>query len=280
MTFDIDSELRYFAAINEASARVTPEMKAAYRRETVAERIQRVGALVYERFDGIVQQGHFAGMRIAHETSWRHPHFAQMVLGVYEQPVTDVLFSPRFADRRVFINVGAADGYYAVGMCHARRMDRAHAFEVNDDGRALIAANAARHGVAHQISVHGAATPEALAALLRDVRPSDAVALVDVDGYEFELLSERILSDYRNCVFVIEIHNWIDDFLSRYRTFLVDAARYFEIQTLSATVRDVDPLSLLADLPDDNRYLLLSEGRPCLMRHLVLSPLDTSCASS
>ena len=103
---------------------------------------------------------------------------------------------------------------------------------------------------------------------------SDVIVLVDIEGSEFDLLSEQMLDLLKECVIVIEVHNWVDNFEDKYRQFLNNAMNHFNIEVLRQTKIDFERLDLLPELPDDNRYILMSEGRPCLMRYLVLSPRE------
>ena len=72
---------------------------------------------------------------------------------------------------------------------------------------------------------------------------------------------------------IIQIHNWIDDFETRYAQLLRDLAEYFNIEKLEPIERNTANFSELRSYTDDNRLLLVSERRPCLMRFLKLTPL-------
>jgi len=68
------------------------------------------------------------------------------------------------------------------------------------------------------------------------------------------------------------VHNWIPNFLEVYEAFLRVASQRFHIDRLTPIARDTAALPELRDLTDDNRLLLVSERRPCIMRFLKLTP--------
>ena len=61
-------------------------------------------------------------------------------------------------------------------------------------------------------------------------------------------------------------------FFEMYETFLRAADERFCVERIAPVTRDVGILPELRDFTDDNRLLLVSERRPCLMRFLKLTP--------
>ncbi|MDC0569931.1 hypothetical protein OAO64_01250, partial [Gammaproteobacteria bacterium] len=167
------------------------------------------------------------------------------------------------------------DGYYLIGLCLSGRMDKAYGFEIVADSRDAISKNAKINGQNHKIVTREIADLASLKNLSSSVEMSDVVVLVDIEGSEFDLLSKDVLHLLKECVIVIEVHNWIDNFEDKYRCFLNNAMKHFKIEVLRQTTIDFEKLDLLPEFPDDNRYLLMSEGRPCLMRYLTLSPKES-----
>jgi hypothetical protein len=271
---DIESEVAYLEGLNAAIASVSEQMKNTWIKETVAQRYIRINDLVFEKFDGIVQAGPFKGMKIPKASTWTYNHTAQMILGLYEKSVHDVLFRSEFLDRRTFIDVGAADGYYLIGLCLSGRMDQAYGFEIVANSRDAISRNAKINNQRQKIAIKGIADYDSMTSLLDCIEMSNVILLVDIEGGEFDFLCEELLSLLKECVIVIEVHNWIDNFEDKYRQFLKHAKRLFKIEALRQTSIDFERLNLLPEFPDDNRFLLMSEGRPCLMRYLVLSPKE------
>lgn len=267
----IERERAFFEKVFARQARATMAMREEWRAETVLQRRRRVSSEVYDLFGGVVGYGPFKGLSLQKNNWWGGADFASMLLGLYEKEVLDFLFSKRFDGFESFVDIGAADGYYAIGMLRAGRMRKAVCFELSEEGRRTIAANAVANGVADQIQVFGAADRR-FHEKLSDLDLARTVVLVDAEGAEFEILDAESLSALRRATFIIEIHNWADDFWAKYERLLTAAAPLFDVDFLAPAVKDMTQFPELNDFTDDNRYLICSEGRPNVMRFMVLTP--------
>ena len=96
--------------------------------------------------------------------------------------------------------------------------------------------------------------------------------LIDIEGNEFNLLNQSFLNFFSNSLLIVEIHNWVDNFWSKYEKLLKLASNYFKIEFIKNHKRDLCNLKEFRDFTDDNRLLMISESRPCIMRFLVLIP--------
>ena len=125
------------------------------------------------------------------DTNWGEGDRAAMLLGIYEMEVAASLADVP-EGYRIFVDIGAADGYYSVGLLHSDKFDRAICFEINEFGRRTISRLAAQNDVATRITLLEGADPgfpEKLAGIGADL--SKCVFLLDIEGHEFDLLTER-----------------------------------------------------------------------------------------
>jgi hypothetical protein len=269
----LEREEEYFAKTLRRHGAASEAQRVAWRRETVFERRLRVSREVYEMLGGKIAHGPMKGVQLVADAWWGAPDKASMLLGLYEQEVLDALIGDLRKDRPVFIDVGAADGYYAVGLAKGGFYKKCYCFEISEKGRTTIAENARQNDVAGRINIFGAADAHSF----RQVPEADlsqAVILIDVEGAEFDILTDECLRQLARSILVIEIHNWTPDFPGKYYRFLRWASAYFDISILPRKVRDLTGLTELDDFTDDNRYLICSEGRPNVMRFLVLKPKE------
>ena len=250
----------------------TPEQLNHWRSETVAQRKTRLGKELYKQMDGTVRYGAFKGQKLADNVWWSATDKASMLCGFYEIEVLETLRAVPAGRRRTFIDLGAADGFYAIGMVRSGFAERAICFEMSEQGRQVINHSAQANKVRDQIEIHGKAGANFLQETQR-IDPSATTILIDVEGAEFDILTTKTLFDLRHCHIVMEVHNWIDDFEQKYIQLLHEAANYFELGTITAGARDPGQIKELDALSDDNRWLICSEGRPNLMRWLTMQPL-------
>lgn len=150
-----------------------------------------------------VYTGPFRGMRYvgASVGSWLYPK----LLGTYElelHPIIDAIIKGSF---QTIIDVGAAEGYYAVGFAIRKPNTRVIAFETTPDGQALIALLAAANGTADRITIYGECDTSGLSAQLSADDP--VLVLMDVEGAENELLDPVRVPGLRHATILVEIHD-------------------------------------------------------------------------
>ena len=111
---------------------------------------------------------------------------APKVLGTYEIELGDWVEKLITDPPSIVINIGAAEGYYAVGLalrCPGLRMIT---FETDARGRELIAELAERNGVAGRVQIEATCTVETLGQhLAGNTAP---FLMVDIEGGEIALL--------------------------------------------------------------------------------------------
>ena len=66
-----------------------------------------------------VAYGEFKGMNVENSNYWSNTDMITFILGTYEQPVVNQLIQFGKQNNSVFIDIGAGDGYYSVGMAYS-----------------------------------------------------------------------------------------------------------------------------------------------------------------
>jgi hypothetical protein len=159
-------------------------------------------ALVRAQTDGHVVDGPFAGM-------WygiRVPHLPAY-LGTYELELRPLLAQLARSPFDVLLNVGAADGYYAVGLGRLWPRARIVAFELLPAKQANLRRVAAENGIDRRLRIEGACTPGRLDEVTRAAaRP---LVWMDADGAEMELLDPRLAPGLRRAEIVVELHEYL-----------------------------------------------------------------------
>jgi hypothetical protein len=159
----------------------------------------------------------------------------------------------------VVVDIGAADGYYAVGFTFRNPETRVIAFEQNPRAQVELRKLAELNGVTNRIDVRGHCGPEDIAGL-----PTEGgLVIVDCEGFEDVILSEENIRHLRNWNFIIETH---DGFSPEVTKRLEERfAATHEVRRID-TIHDYDKLDhvrvpLLDGLPRRQANRLLAEGR-------------------
>jgi SAM-dependent methyltransferase len=248
--------------------RTLPARRANRAATKVHEEAIRVAAALIERNGPIVQGGPFAGMRLPAETSWGF--LPPLLVGSYEEelhPIIEELIAT--APTRI-IDVGCAEGYYAVGL--ARRLPQADAYAFDIDPRAqLLAGETAKaNAVDERVHIGGRCTAERLNELIT----TETFVIVDCEGCETELLRPDRAPSLRRASVLVELHDFIDP-----RTSSVVLRRFREthsIDLIPARERIPTDYPAVRQLNAADRVAAVAELRPALARPMewaVLRPL-------
>ena len=221
-------------------------------------------------FGNQVKYGIFKGMEMSSNVFWGRHDILSKQLGQYEPHILSKLRElSKTYDH--FIDIGAADGYYAVGLLHSKLYKSVTCFEISDKGRSVISENAALNNQSENIKIYGEANKDSLEKEIDAVK--SCVILCDIEGAEFDLFSKEVLKVLRNCEIIIELH---DEFIGgnkdRRKRLINDAQEFFEINVIERSNPIPNDFEELKGWNDDLRQLAFSEGRPCRMDWILLTP--------
>jgi hypothetical protein len=217
-----------------------------------------------------VRGGPFAGMRYVGESP--NLRIGPALLGTMETEIQPFVRRLLAQDFDVFVNAGAAEGYYTVGFARFGRAGRVIAFEGAAAGRALIRLMARRNGVAAKVDVRGFCTAETLAAALAGSRHPGL--LLDIEGHEAEALDPAKVPQLRQAAVIVELHEWEKPVADILRPRFVDTHMIEEVWT-----RPLMPADLPANLAPATWFFsrakllqLADEHRGRDMRWWLLTP--------
>jgi hypothetical protein len=230
---------------------------------------------VWKATDGQVATGPFAGLRYVEAASCSE--WCPKLLGTYEKELAGVVDAIMGEQPGQVMVIGAAEGYYAVGLAVRLPLAKVIAFEANPEARALLDALATRNSVNERLSVHGFCGAAGLAESLESM-PGGATIICDVEGGEFELLDPAKIPSLRRCRILVELHAWVVPDLAAILTERFGDG--FVIQRFSSETRVVADFPAITGLqPDDAQKLAcMDECRPTGMEWLWMVP--KVCASA
>jgi hypothetical protein len=239
-------------------------------RNKVEKSAELVASYLRERYEDRVAHGPFKGMQLSRQAWWGTKDASSKLLGVYERQVQEQL-EAFAANASVLIDIGAADGYMAIGAVRSGLYERAICFEISASGRQRLRENAEANGVSDRIDIFGEASRDTLRPLLVDM--TDAVILCDIEGAEFDLLSEDVLEAARNICLIVELHDpFVANGAELKAGLLERASGWFDTGILKSADIQLSRYPELERFNDSQRLLAFSEGRGRAMEWLVLTP--------
>ena len=213
-----------------------------------------------------VLSGPFTGLNLTGACSPIGPK----LLGTHELELSPLIETITRGAVQHVVNVGAADGFYAVGLLTHLPDARGTAFELLTSHHRSIELLGASNNVLDRLAIHGACDAGALASALR---PGErTLVLMDVEGAERDLLDLERVPQLRNVHILVEVHDFVDPQISAL------LRRRFEGTHRLTVVRS--RRREIADLPSvggADRAMLLrlaDEGRPARMEWFWLEPRE------
>ncbi len=155
---------------------------------------------------GRVSQGPFRGLRVVElgDCSAILPK----LVGTYESELVPALETICRSDCDRIVNIGAAEGYYAVGMALRNPRAQVVGFEISASARHFLRRLARRNGVSGRIVIRSECTLEALGDALAGARRPAVIC--DCEGAEDRLLRPDRIEPLRRAFIVVETHDGLE----------------------------------------------------------------------
>ena len=219
---------------------------------------------IWQHTRGRVLQGPFDHMQLLQDTSWGDGDLIAKLLGMYESELHPVI-EQIVALGGAVINVGCAEGYYAVGLAW-RGCGPVWALDTSERALTITQSTAQRNGVT--VHCHPAVSAAEFQALL--TQTTAATVVMDVEGAEITLLDPDQVPALRHCGILVESHDCIVPGITDQLVQRFDATHHCEV--IRAQGRDPWQFDWLDHHSDFTRYAMIMEGRPSVARWIWMQP--------
>lgn len=210
-----------------------------------------------------VLQGPFAGMKYPGLNAVCSS-ISPKLLGTYESELHPVIEEICSIGYPTILDIGCADGYYAVGLAQRLPKARLLAYDIDPKAREATQKMADLNGASTQLAIHGACDSNTLKSL-KDTR---ALVVCDCEGYEDHLFTPEVIPSLCSADLLIEIHDFVDIRISTHlRERFKNTHSITEILSVDDLIKAQscqDPL--LRDFSLSQKFRLLAEYRPHIMR--------------
>jgi hypothetical protein len=216
-----------------------------------------------------VVSGSFQGMK------FNLPNFnTAMLLGTWEKELFQVIEVIKNSSYSKILCIGAAEGYYAVGLGLNHKDTPVIAFEEIPEYRSFLQ-NLAESNRLKNIRFKKRCNRENLKDSLDSDTGRCSLIFCDIEGGEIELLNPEKITSLRNSHILVEIHEMYQTNCEK--TLIERFSNTHQIQIVKGqerTVTDLPPrLSFLNYICSQDKILsFMSEGRPYPMNWLWLTP--------
>jgi hypothetical protein len=202
------------------------------------------------------------------------------LLGIYEREVYAAVDRACAARPDLVVDIGAAEGYYAVGLALRLPQTKVVAFEMMDEARALLGQMSAANGVQDRVELRGRCDRGDLDDLL--TRHPQSLVICDCEGFEAILLDPLRVPGLRTASVLVESHDFILPGIAEELTERFGPTH--RVERIWATERSP------AEYPFDSAYLrmlpasykawVVSEWRPTRMSWLWMEPRNSGARAA
>ena len=215
-----------------------------------------------------VQYGIFKNLKISDDVSWGRGDLASKIYGFYENKIQHKL---KDLNNPLLIDIGAADGFFAIGSLKSKICKFCYAFEEIRKSRDNLNKTAKINKVEDKLSIMGKVNEHNFFSFLPpQIDFSKATILCDIEGGEYDFFTENILKKIKSSNIIIEIHKLKNKKLET--DLLKRANKYFNVSIIIDNDKNYENITELHTLSDIDRSLIICEGRSYIGKWWHLSP--------
>ena len=220
-----------------------------------------------------ILNGPYSGTKILNSYGWSNIDFCPKYLGSYEYQVQKKIIDLNKKKKfDYFIDLGAAEGYHIVSLLKKKFFNQGLAFEISKKSREILKKNAQINKVNSRIKIYGDANLSSLKNALKDFDHRKLLFLVDIEGQEYDLFNKEFCKIFSKGTFIIEEHPFNISNKRKIKNFNQNIKKYYNVEILKDTPKNPFNFSILEKYSDDEKYLMMSEGRPESMQWVILQP--------
>ncbi len=240
--------------------------------EAFYNRKKKLAKKIYKIFSGKIQYGRYASTKIDLIENWSND-ISSKLLGLYEEQVQDKIIKLKKKYKlETIINFGAAEGYHIVGLIKNSYFKRGLAFEMNPLIKKNLRKNIKINNLSKKIEIYGNANFKQVNDCLNKNELTKTLFLVDIEGSEFDIFNKNNIQTFKNSVLVIENHDFMIKNKKKIKRFTQLIRKNFNIEILKNSTRNPFISKRLSMISDNDRWLIVSEGRPREMNWIICKP--------
>lgn len=213
-----------------------------------------IADLLSERYGIVVLTGPFKGMQYIDRSIGAS--FLPKLIGSYECELHGVLARLLATEYDTVVDVGSAEGYYAVGLAlHLPNCPVVHAFDIDPQAQRDCHELAAKNATEDRVIIGGFCDASLLQATLR----GKSLVVCDCEGYELDLLDPAKIPALATADLLVELHDILHPGITP--VLLERFSGSHGIQMIDSTERNPEAYPQLHFLSPPQQEIALSEFR-------------------
>ena len=165
------------------------------------------------------------------------------------------------------IDIGCAEGYYAVGFARLLPNATVYAYDTDIEAQHFCRDLARRNDVLDRIHIRGFCDHAQLASLTA----SPVFILSDCEGFELEQFEPQKIPGLKHATMLIELHEFLSPGLTA--TLMSRFEKTHHITLIDTQERDPNKYEVLQPVLEADRIFAVREGRPAAMQWAFMKPM-------
>ena len=153
-----------------------------------------------------------------------------------------------------------------------KKFKKAYAFEISKKERDILKINLKKNNLIDDVEIYGAAGFRKILDLLDINDLKKTLFLIDIEGAEFDLFNNEFNEKLKDSFFIIENHDFLLRDYKKKMMFDELVNKFFNVNIVKNKGRNPFQFDFMKSFTDDERWLMMSEQRPCEMNWIVLKP--------
>lgn len=231
---------------------------------------------LFRETDGVVQGGLFEGLQLIEDVTWNARDLIPKLLGTYELELQLAISEFVRQPPDYVVNVGCAEGYYANGIGRLVPSAKIYASDIDVEALDICRRTAEANGIVDRIRLEPVLNEPSVVGLMQNAdRP---LLISDCEGCEQDMLLRADPTHFAKATLVVECHDFVSPGLSE--RMLAWISPTHECRLVFQGGRNPHGIAALGSVPEEIKWLAMSESRPSSMCWLVAVPRVTTSAST
>jgi len=214
--------------------------------------------------------GNYKETKILINKSWNSFDLPAKYLGTYELEIQNLIISSQKKNKKkYFVNLGCGEGYHAISLLKKKIFKNTVGFESDEVARHFFDKNLKINNLKDKAITYNIADINFLKkSIFKKFKLEDCFFLIDIEGGEFAILNDSNLKLLKKSKLIIELH----DFYKNPKNLLILLKKYFRISIITTKHRSPSEFKILDEIHDNEKWLLMTEGRPKKMQWVFCEP--------
>ena len=225
---------------------------------------------IHKIFLGKVYSGPYKNLKISTQENWSID-LGSKIIGIYELEVQNAIENLCKKKKiKTFINYGAAEGYHLTGVLKKRLAKIGIGIEIDKNSISILKKNLKLNKLEKKVKILEKLSLDKINNYVKNKDLKNTLFLIDIEAAEYDLINSNILKFIKKSYLIIETHPFLIN-SKKNKKFYSMLKKEFNVKSITSGSRNPF-VKGLEKLTDNERWMIVSEGRPVQMTWLICSP--------